>query len=240
MEITNIEARWLRRKPREQYGHSEAELRATAILDTGEDPDAAMDSLLGKLATAVSVKLGIAAKPAAEAATPTADKPADTAEKPAKKAAKKAAKPADKPADKPSSSDGDNIRNNPEDRTDPAEATSTAAADDIPDGTETAAKKPAKKAAKKAADDIPDETETAGAAEAEQAEEPSAEGDGMSLKELQDYINKVAASGKVKVASIREVLAEYKATQIAAVPEDKREEFRDRVKALVEGEGEAE
>lgn len=125
MQITNIEARWQRRLPREQYGHAEVELKAYAIINDDDEAGSCADALLELVRNSVADKLGISV-PASETKVdkePAKKKPGrpkkETASKP-----KKEDKPAKEADDVPGDDDdvpGDNISTKPEDRSNPDE-----------------------------------------------------------------------------------------------------------------------
>lgn len=232
MKVTDISARWARKIPRERqdgymHGFSEVELRATAILDEGEDGPAAYDALLSDLQAAVSEKLGIAA-PAEPAKAPAkkADTKADS--KPAAKPKKAvASKPkADKKADKEPAKteaadvpddDPPQIRTNPEDRKNPADV------DDIPDD-DAPATPPA---AASEVDDIPDD----GAATSDVS-------GGKTHDELQTFITLAVTGikGKKKISggAVKEILGAFGAARTKDVPEGKIQDAWAAIEAAIE------
>lgn len=124
MQITNIEARWQRRLPREQYGHAEVELKTYAIVEDGDDAGECADALLELVRNSVADKLGISvpaseAKPAKEPAKKKAGRPKKEAASKPKKTDEAAKEPDDVPGDDDDDVPGDNISTKPEDRKNP-------------------------------------------------------------------------------------------------------------------------
>lgn len=204
MKITNIEARWMRRLPREQYGHSEAELRASAVIGDGEDAVEAADALLTLVASVTGAKLGLRdeVKGVQVRGTQTTAAPkAEAAEIDTKSAVR--AKGAGKKSGR------GNIADNPEDRKNPE--------DDVIDDT---VAEPAKESSK--SDDVLADDAKPAAADG---------GEVMSTEDFQAFINKVASSGKVPVDKIKAIMAKHGASRIGEVKEGDRAVVKKKIEA---------
>lgn len=224
MEPTNITARFERRLPREQYGHSHAELSASTFLEEGADLATAAEHLLTTLRDAVLNSLRKSARaegkelPGETAATPAADVPVDA------KAAKAAAKAAEKDA---------KAKKKAEEKA--AKAAAKAAKSngaDIPDDGPPAAD--AEGSAVRAAD-IPDEPTaniSTGEARVDPADDVPGDEVGLSASDLHGIVGKFVGANKVTVPQVKEILAAYGATRTVDVPAESRVAVRDQIEAL--------
>lgn len=218
MDVTNITARFERRLPREQYGHSHAELSANAVLTDGEDADLAMETLITKLREAVLNSLRTSAR--AEGKELPGEKPVpadDKAVKAAAKAEEKEAKAKKKADDKAAKV---------------AAKAAKANGADIPDDGPPAAD--AEGGAVRAAD-IPAEP-TANISTGGERVDPAADvpddGEGLSASDLHAFVGKLVGSNQVSVPQVKEILAGYGATRTMEVPAENREAVRAAIEVL--------
>jgi len=232
MEPTNITARFMRRLPREQYGHSEAELSASTFLEEGGDLAVSAQYLITTLRDTVLNSLRKSARaegkelPGETAATPMAasdDKPAVSPVD--AKAAKAAAKAAEKEA---------KVKKKAEEKA--AKAAAKAAKSngaDIPDDGPPVAD--AEGGAVRAAD-IPDDDPPAnistGEARVDPADDVPGDEVGLSASDLHGIVGKFVGANKVTVPQVKEILAAYGATRTVDVPAESRAAVRDQIEAL--------
>ena len=221
METTNITARFMRRLPREQYGHSEAELSANAVLEDGADLGKVAEALITTIRDTVLNSLRKSARAEGkelpgETAAPANDNVDDAAVKALAAKAEKAEKAKAKRDAK---------------KAETAKTAEAAKAADIPDEPGTADTN----GGVVAGADIPDEPK-ANISTGEERTDPAADvpddDEGLSASDLHTFVGKLVGSNQVTVPAVKEILAGFGATRTMEVPAESREAVRAAIEAL--------